>query len=107
MKDDQTKSDSLWEEEGMEKLEMEEMDTIDELRREVLDDAVKDLGRRAVSTLLDDIAREAPLEMEEPDLSFLLKKVREERERLNLDELEDDEEPEDPCDSDFMKEISS
>ncbi len=82
------------------------IDVLKELRSEILDEAVKEIGRRAVKTLLDDIAREAPYEMEGEDLSFLLQKVKEEKERLNLDELID-EEPEDPCDEEFMEDISS
>lgn len=80
---------------------------IDGLRREVLDDAIKNLGRRAVKELLDEIEKDAPFEMEGAELSWLLQKVKEERERLKLDELADDEEPEDPCDEEFMEDISS
>ncbi len=83
------------------------IDVLKELRREILDEAIKNLGPRAVKTLLDDIAREAPYEMEDPDLSFLLNRVKEESERLNLDDLEEDTEPDDPCDEEFMEDIST
>ena len=76
---------------------------LQEIRREFLEESVRDYGRGAVKDLLDELAREARDELEGDELSYELEVIQEEIENLELEP----EPPEDPCDEDFMEEISS
>ncbi len=74
-----------------------------EIRREIFDEAIHNYGRRAVKDLLDEITKEARDELEGDELASVLGEIQEEVRNLDLDS----EPPEDPCDEEFMEDISS
>ena len=76
------------------------------LRREVIDEVVRDRGRKAATDLLDELAEEARDELEGAELSSVLEEIQEEVRFAENIEL-GPEPPEDPCDEEFMEEISS
>ena len=78
---------------------------LQEIRREVLEEFVSKHGRIATKQLLDELANDSREDLEEgEELSSILETIQEEIEHLDLDI---EEEPEDPCDEDFMEEIST
>jgi predicted RecB family nuclease len=76
---------------------------LEEIRREVLDDFASKHGRIAAKQLLDELASDLREDLEGDELSSILETIQEEIDHLDLDS----EPPEDPCDDDFMEEISS
>lgn len=75
-----------------------------EIRREIFEEAVHNYGPRAVKELLDEIAKEARDELKGAELASVLREIEEEVKKLDLDL---DKEPDDPCDEEFMEEIST
>ncbi len=77
---------------------------LQEIRREVLEEFVSKHGRIATKQLLDELTDDLHEDLEEgEELSSILETIQEEIEHLDLDS----EPPEDPCDEDFMEEIST
>ena len=76
---------------------------LDEIRREVLEEFTSKHGRRATKQLLDELTSDAREDFEGAELSSVLEVIQEEVENLNLDS----EPPEEPCDEEFMEDIST